>query len=230
MPTALHEERLDAVLQTLLSADVRTVLDLGCGFGELLERLLGAPQFVRIVGIDTSADALAQARRRLPRVDRLSLRHASYAEYDPELAGFDAATLVETIEHIDPDRLSAVESAVFRGYRPRLVVITTPNRDYNPLLGLPEGRLRHRGHRFEWARAKFQTWAKGIARRNGYQPSFHDIGGSIHPILGGPTQMARFARCSRVPAVDAGSGIDCEARERHPPRFAGTMVGLMERA
>ncbi len=196
MPTDLHCERLEAVKQTLLDSGARRILDLGCGSGELLIRLLTEERFQEIVGVDTSLAALEAARREIDKehhsVDgRLKLIHGSYTECNERLRGYDAATLVETIEHIEPTRLSAVESAVFRFCRPQTVVITTPNRDYNALHGGPDHRLRHRDHCFEWGRERFEGWANGLASRNGYAVSFRGIG-PYHPCFGAPTQMATF--------------------------------------
>lgn len=194
--TALHEERLSAVTNALLESGARTVLDLGCGSGALLQRLVREEQFTKIVGVDTSPRALRLAECLLASElsaggDRLSLRCASFADADPELEGFDAAALVEAIEHVPPAHLSRVERAIFSELRPSTVVITTPNREYNVLYGLPAGELRHPDHRFEWDRSRFQAWAGGVAGRNGYRTTFEDIGPG-HPWLGSPTQMAVF--------------------------------------
>ena len=196
MASELHQERLDTVVRRLLDRGASRVLDLGCGPGELLQRLAAHPQFSRIVGIDIDAEALAVARLALG-MDRpdhaggVELRHGSFEETDRELAGFDAATLVETIEHIDPRRLSKVEHAVFAGMRPATVLVTTPNQEYNALHGMVSGQFRHRGHRFEWKRARFQQWARGVAARHGYAVSFSDIG-PVDPLRGSSTQMAQF--------------------------------------
>jgi methylase of polypeptide subunit release factors len=72
MTTALHEERIGAVLHALLDAEARTVLDLGCGAGVLLRRLLDCPQFGRIVGVDAALAALAEAERELLAARRTS--------------------------------------------------------------------------------------------------------------------------------------------------------------
>jgi len=195
--TDLHEERLNKVVQTLLACNVLSVLDLGCGPGELLMRLAGERQFTTIVGIDTSHEALAVARARLSFHDegftdrKMSLCLASYTSLDENFCGFDAAVLVETIEHVAPQRLSAVETAVFAGCRPKTVIVTTPNREYNVLHGIPDGVLRHPDHRFEWTRDKFRRWAAGVARRNSYQVVFEDIG-AFDPRHGSSTQMATF--------------------------------------
>jgi hypothetical protein len=123
--------------------------------------------------------------------ERVRLLHASFAQSDERLTGFDAATLVETIEHIDPGRLSAVEQAVFGYYRPRVVLVTTPNADYNVLHGIPPGVFRHSDHRFEWGRTRFRQWAMNVAKRNAYAVIFIDIG-EPDPELGSSTQMAVF--------------------------------------
>jgi len=197
--TSLHKLRLDKVVATLLGSGAETVLDLGCGPGELLVRLASEPQFKRIVGMDTSLETLGAARQRLGLVSdgssasRICLWQASFTSCVAEFAGFDAAVLLETIEHVEPSRLSAVEHAVFTEYHPRLVLLTTPNFEYNQLHGLRPGALRHRDHRFEWTRAKFQSWSEGVARRNGYQVVFDAIG-PVDARRGSSTQMATFTR------------------------------------
>jgi len=146
------------------------------------------------------------AQRRLEEVARdagfVAAYDAALAAYDAyhaprapdaRFAGFDAAALVETIEHIDAHRLSSVERAVFGSFRPATVVITTPNSEYNPIHGAPAGSFRHPDHRFEWPRAKFRDWARGVAGRNGYRAAFGDIG-EPDPDLGSPTQMAVLSR------------------------------------
>jgi 3' terminal RNA ribose 2'-O-methyltransferase Hen1 len=198
LTSELHEERLETVVAALVRSGARSVLDLGCGAGELLVRLAREKQFLRIVGIDVSLEALlrAQALVKAPLGEtgsRISLLQGSFAKPDGRLEGFDAAALVETIEHIDPERLSTVEHAVFRCSRPATVIVTTPNRDYNVLHNMPEGARRHPDHRFEWGRPKFRSWAFGLAQRNGYAVQFDDIG-EVDPVLGGSTQMAVFRR------------------------------------
>jgi small RNA 2'-O-methyltransferase len=194
--TLLHVGRLDAVVAELLASGATSVLDLGCGPGELLLRLRAHPQFVRLLGIDIDERVLADARFALGidwlRPDpRLSVHLGSFEELDRELKGFDAAVMLETIEHIDLGHLPRVERAVFAGMHPRLLLVTTPNQEYNVLHGVAAGRKRHPGHHFEWTRAQFQHWASGVAQRHGYSVSFSDLG-PPDPVRGSSTQMARF--------------------------------------
>ncbi len=196
MSTLLHVERLDAVVGELLAGGATRVLDLGCGPGELLLRLRAHPQFVQLLGIDIDERALADARSALgldwlQPEPRLSVRLGSFEEVDAELKGFDAAVMLETIEHIAPGHLPRVERAVFGGMHPRLLLVTTPNQEYNVLHGMPAGSKRHPGHHFEWTRAQFQRWANGVAQRHGYSVSFSDLG-PPDPVRGSSTQMAKF--------------------------------------
>ena len=198
MSTDLHELRLETVLRHALASGASSVLDLGCGDGELLVRLACERQFTRIVGIDISMQALAAARVLLAldsaqAAGRIELLHASFAEADDRLTGFDLAVMLETIEHVDPARLSLVERAVFGAYRPSMVIVTTPNQEYNVFHGMAPGTFRHPDHRFEWNRARFRRWSDGVAQRNGYAVRFSDIG-DHDPVLGASTQMARFQR------------------------------------
>ena len=187
--TWMHDQRLEAVLGALRSVGAETIVDLGCGDGPLLVRLAHEAAIRRIVGVDVSAEALDALRKRLADAPeeircKVELRHGSMTEAGEALTGFDAAILVETIEHIEPDRLSQVERAVFRAMRPGSVIITTPNSDFNALLGVPGHRLRHRDHRFEWGSARFRAWAGGVAKRNGYEVACENVGGG--------TQMGVF--------------------------------------
>ena len=187
--TWMHDQRIEAVMAGLRSVGAETIVDLGCGDGPLLVRLAHEPAIRRIVGVDVSANALDALRTCLADAPedvrcKVELRHASMTEAGPGLAGFDAAILVETIEHVEPDRLSLVERAVFRDMRPASAIITTPNSDFNALLGVPGHRMRHRDHRFEWGSAKFRAWAGGVAQRNGYDLTCENVAGG--------TQMAMF--------------------------------------
>jgi 3' terminal RNA ribose 2'-O-methyltransferase Hen1 len=196
MTTWYHDERLAAVLQAIRDSGAASVLDLGCGSGDLLVRLLDDPALTRLTALDLSAEALERLRARLgPRTadPRLTLLHGTMTKADPTLAGHDCAVLVETIEHLSPSELPALDYVVFATLRPATVIVTTPNAEFNPLLGVPAHRFRHPGHRFEWGRARFGQWAGDTARRHGYTVALHAIAGQ-HPDLGGASQMAVFTR------------------------------------
>jgi 3' terminal RNA ribose 2'-O-methyltransferase Hen1 len=195
----LAAERLQSVLAAIKGAGARRVLDLGCGEGRLLKLLMSESAFQEIVGMDVSSRALEVAYDRL-RLDRLPvhqqgrvrLMQGSLVYRDERLAGYDAAAVVEVIEHLDPPRLAAFERVVFAFARPGTVVLTTPNADYNVKWeGLRAGEYRHRDHRFEWTRAQFQHWADEVARRHGYAVRCLPIGPE-DPQVGPPTQMAVF--------------------------------------
>lgn len=200
-PLSLNEQRLGAVVAALKSADARSVLDLGCGEGNLLRVLMKDRTFERLVGVDASHRALEVAARRL-RLDRLperqaeriTLIHGALTYRDRRLEGFDAGALVEVIEHVDLDRLPALERILFECTRPLTVVVSTPNVEYNVLFeNLQAGKLRHRDHRFEWTRDEFAAWCDRCSERWGYAVRRLPVGPG-HEVHGAPTQMAVFTR------------------------------------
>jgi 3' terminal RNA ribose 2'-O-methyltransferase Hen1 len=204
---SLNEQRLASVLAVLRGSGARRVVDLGCGEGRLLKILLDDRQFEEIVGMDVSYRALEIASNRL-RLDRMPERqrqrirliHGSLMYRDSRLTGFDAAAVVEVIEHLDPPRLAAFERVVFEFARPATIALTTPNAEYNIRWAtLPAGRFRHRDHRFEWKRDEFSAWASGIGDRFGYDARFLPVGPE-DPEVGAPTQMCVFTRHG-VPAL-----------------------------
>ncbi|KAA5826118.1 3' terminal RNA ribose 2'-O-methyltransferase Hen1 [Saccharopolyspora hirsuta] len=195
----LAVQRRGSVLAVLKASGARRVLDLGCGGGALLADLVKEPSFTEIVGVDVSTRALELAERRFQRLperqrDRLVLRQSALTYVDAELAGYDAAVLMEVVEHVDPTRLPALEHAVFAAARPGTVVVTTPNVEYNVRFeGLPAGRFRHPDHRFEWTRAQFREWTGGVAERHGYAVEHLPVG-PVDPQVGPPTQLAVLTR------------------------------------
>ncbi|WP_329425096.1 3' terminal RNA ribose 2'-O-methyltransferase Hen1 [Streptomyces sp. NBC_01268] len=200
-PVPLAEQRREAILGALRAADAARVLDLGCGQGQLVQELLKDVRFTDVVGVDVSARALSVAARRL-RLERMGERQAgrvtllqgSLTYTDKRLTGYDAAVLSEVIEHLDLPRLPALEYAVFGSARPRTVLVTTPNVEYNVRWEtLPAGHVRHGDHRFEWTRAEFRTWAADVAASYGYEVGFVPVGPD-DPEVGPPTQMAVFTR------------------------------------
>jgi len=188
---SLRDQRLGSVQAVLKASGAKRVLDLGCGAGALLQRL-ARDGYEELVGVDVSATALEQADRRLKGAVKLIQSPLTYR--DKRLRGYDAAALVEVIEHLDPPRLEAAELNVFASARPKTVVVTTPNAEYNRIWEtLPAGEFRHADHRFEWTRAQFAEWAAGVADRHGYRVRHLPIGPE-DPEAGPPTQMAVFER------------------------------------
>jgi 2-polyprenyl-3-methyl-5-hydroxy-6-metoxy-1,4-benzoquinol methylase len=191
--------RREAVHAALKDVGGARVLDLGCGGGALLGVLLRDGYFTEIVGVDVSVSALKYAARKL-RLDRqpervarrLTLKQGALTYTDASLKGYDAAALMEVVEHVDPPRLGALEHAVFGAARPGAVVVTTPNAEYNVRYeNLEAGRMRHRDHRFEWTREEFSAWAGRVGAEHGYSVEYRPVG-EADPELGPPTQMAVF--------------------------------------
>jgi 3' terminal RNA ribose 2'-O-methyltransferase Hen1 len=172
-------------------------MDLGCGEGRFLALAAQDRRFTSLAGMDVSHLALKRARDRLKldqagdyARERLTLFQGSLIYRDARLEGYEAATVLEVVEHLDPPRLAAFERVLFEFARPPLVVLTTPNRDYNEKYQLDGPR--HPDHRFEWSRDEFRLWAGEVAGRHGYRAEVSEIV-ERDPALGGPTQMGVFS-------------------------------------
>ena len=207
-PIRLNDQRMERVVALLRETGAQTVLDLGCGEGRLLRELLKVPGLRRIAGVEVAPRVLAAAGDRL-RLDhmpdikrqRIELLQGSLVYRDDRLKGFDAAAVVEVIEHMDAERLPAFEAALFGHARPGAVIVTTPNREYNALFeGMEPGAMRHPDHRFEWTRAEFRHWAESVAQAHDYAVRFDGIG-SEDATHGHPTQVAVFARAEDARAA-----------------------------
>jgi 3' terminal RNA ribose 2'-O-methyltransferase Hen1 len=200
---SLQERRMETVTNLVSSLRVKTIVDLGCGEGQLLWRLLRLSPLERVVGMDVSVRSLERASDRLkldsmlPRQRaRIELLHGSLLYRDERLSGFDAAAVIEVVEHLDPPRLSAFERVLFEAARPTYVIVTTPNREYNVKFeGLEPGAFRHSDHRFEWTREEFQTWCRRQCERFGYGVEYLPVGDD-DALTGPPTQLALFSRAA----------------------------------
>ncbi|NES14460.1 MULTISPECIES: 3' terminal RNA ribose 2'-O-methyltransferase Hen1 [Micromonospora] len=204
---SLAVRRREAVLAALRDSGASRVLDLGCGGGALLTALVADRRFTEVVGTDVSSQALTLAARRLRldrlperQRDRITLRQSALTYRDDRLRGYDAAVLMEVVEHLDPPRLPALEDAVFGHARPGTVVVTTPNVEYNVRYeGLGAGRFRHADHRFEWTRAEFAAWVERVATSHGYTATIGGVGDE-DPEVGSPTQIAVLSRKEEMSA------------------------------
>jgi 3' terminal RNA ribose 2'-O-methyltransferase Hen1 len=207
-PMRLNDRRMEKVVELIRQSGVRSVLDLGCGEGRLLRDLLTIPGLDRIVGVEVAPRVLAGAATRLkldrmaePMRRRLELIQGSLTYRDNRLAGFDAAAVIEVIEHMEAERLPAFEAALFGHAKPATIIVTTPNREYNVLFeGMSEGAMRHPDHRFEWTRSEFRHWAESVAGAHGYGVVFGGVGDEDEA-HGHPTQFALFTRSEEARAA-----------------------------
>lgn len=195
---SLHQQRHERVVELVRELKPKSVIDLGCGEGALLRKLMPIQGLQKITGMDVSYYDVEKAIRRLRLDDagpalkeRVQIFHGSLMYKDERLNGYDVATVIEVIEHLDPPRLASFERVVFGHARPQTVIITTPNREYNTLYDLED--LRHTDHRFEWTRAEFATWAEEVAEKYGYKVTYEGLG-EADETHGSPSQMGVFSR------------------------------------
>ncbi|WP_196888668.1 3' terminal RNA ribose 2'-O-methyltransferase Hen1 [Aureivirga sp. CE67] len=196
----LHQERLDVVLRKMKESNVSSVIDLGCGEGKLLKKLIKEPQFKKITGTDVSFNALSFAKEKIyfdklnsRQLERISLFQSSLLYKDTRFSGYDAAAIVEVIEHLEESRLEHFEKAIFEHAKPKKIFLTTPNKEYNiKYEGLENGKFRHNDHRFEWTRNEFENWAEKVAEKYNYEVEFFPIG-EIDEKVGASSQMGVFS-------------------------------------
>ena len=198
-PLSLNQQRFFMVVDTLKKVGAKRLIDLGCGEGKLIKKLLQDSSFTEIVGLDVSYRCLEIAQEKL-HLDRLPLRQrqrikllqGSLTYRDKRMFGYDAATVIEVIEHLDLPRIKAFERVLFEFAHPQTIIITIPNIEYNVKFEtLAAGSLRHKDHRFEWTRKQFQDWGLEVAEKFNYLVEFYPIGHEDSQV-GSPTQMAVF--------------------------------------
>ena len=198
----LNQTRLRTVVDQVLASGAKSVIDMGCGEGNLTRLLIREKQLQKVAAFDVSFAALERCNAKL-KVDRLhetlqdklDLFQSSLTYRDKRFEGFDCACVIEVVEHMDISRLTAFTRVLFEFAAPRTVILTTPNVEYNVNYEhMKESALRHSDHRFEWNRAQFADWADGVCDKYSYKVDIKEIGDSDDD-SGTPTQMGVFTRC-----------------------------------
>lgn len=112
---------------------------------------------------------------------------------------------------MEEDQACLFGDVVLSSFRPRILIISTPNYEYNVVLqrsnpasqeqeesdeksSLPSCRFRNHDHKFEWTRKQFNCWASDLAARHNYNVEFGGVGGSADVEPGFASQIAVFIR------------------------------------
>ncbi|NXN34847.1 HENMT methyltransferase, partial [Rhinoptilus africanus] len=197
----LYKQRYQFIKDLVGKYKPKKVADLGCADCTLLWMLKFCSCIEVLAGLDICASVMKEKMHRLSplpgdylqpaeRSLTVTLHHGSVAHKDPCMLGFDLVTCIELIEHLEQSELKKFPDVVFGFMSPSIVVISTPNSEFNPLL--PGVTLfRHPDHKFEWNRAQFQSWALEAARHYDYSVEFTGVG---HP----PTGMENVGFCTQI--------------------------------
>ncbi|KAL9452885.1 hypothetical protein AB3S75_008634 [Citrus x aurantiifolia] len=219
----LSKQRVEYALQHIKESCATTLVDFGCGSGSLLDSLLDYPTALeKIVGVDISQKSLSRAAKiihsklskkldaAVPCTDVKSavLYDGSVTVFDSRLHGFDIGTCLEVIEHMEEDEASQFGNIVLSSFRPRILIVSTPNYEYNAILQkssstiqeddpdektqLQSCKFRNHDHKFEWTRDQFNCWATELAARHNYSVEFSGVGGSGDREPGFASQIAVF--------------------------------------
>ena len=171
---------------------------MGSGEGKLSVKLGFVEGVKEVLAVEPSEYMTLQAMKRYENlVGKAGFVHptqmwGSLFYYDERLKNKDCMILCEVIEHIDEERLPKILKMIFEEYRPKALIITTPNKEYNAVYELNE-HFRHSDHRFEWTRKEFRDWCTKNVTNHPYELLFDQIGES-HEQYGAPTQMCIFKR------------------------------------
>ncbi|XP_074570629.1 small RNA 2'-O-methyltransferase isoform X2 [Curcuma longa] len=217
---SLSKQRVMFAIKHINESSAATLVDFGCGSGSLLDSLLDhATSLEKIVGVDISRKGLTRAAKILHQKlsqnsgTCTSIRHAvlyygSITVPDSHVFGFDIGTCLEVIEHMEEDQASLFGNIALGTFCPRILIVSTPNYEYNPILqrsAAPTSeektapcKFRNHDHRFEWTREQFERWATDLSARHNYHVEFSGVGGSADMEPGFASQIAVFRRNSNL--------------------------------
>ncbi|KAI0236512.1 Small RNA 2'-O-methyltransferase [Lamellibrachia satsuma] len=204
----LSRQRYAHVADILRAERMTRVVDFGCGSCHVFPYLKQVVTIEDITGVDCDRSLLEMKRfavkpllsdfqDRYRRMTPLTMRlfHGSLAQYDSRLCNCEAAILIEVIEHLTVQELAAMPRVLFAEVQPQLIIITTPNAEFNVLFPNFSG-MRHEDHKFEWTRDEFQKWCEVQTLKYGYSVEFDGVGEDPggRRDLGHCSQLAVFHR------------------------------------
>ncbi|WDF55251.1 methyltransferase domain-containing protein [Mucilaginibacter sp. KACC 22063] len=170
-PVDAHQARHEIVLQEIIAKKSRFVLELGCGKGNFITRLNRALPDIQICGIEINLDDFQHATAYFERQIHsglISMVNDSICCFEKWPPGVDCITLNEVIEHLTEQELNQTIKHIFNNVKPEVVIITTPNKNYNKYLKLTEEGFRHPDHRFELSREEFSRFAARVINDHEY--------------------------------------------------------------
>jgi ubiquinone/menaquinone biosynthesis C-methylase UbiE len=142
------------VEELVAASGATTILDVGCGEGYTIERLVSADSDLPIQGLDYDLPALIQAKQNNPHIfyQMGDMRQLPFAA-----DSFELVLCLEVLEHL-PDPFPALEE--LRRVSSRLCLISVPDEPFFMLSNLLRGRNIHAWgndpeHLHKWTAAQF---------------------------------------------------------------------------
>jgi len=221
---AVWEERRNRVINILKKHHCQHIVDLGCGEGRLFQAMKFMPEFRRLVGLDIDISEISKSYERVGPMtyhifsDDPPEEPLEVAIYCGDLTkpfptlrreNCDAITMVEVIEHLPAAALERLPFVLFGFYRPRVIVISTPNREYNKCIkGFDLNTFRHYDHKFEWTRKEFQAWCEEQMRKfDGYEVTYQTVG-RLHPAAEEDFfSVVTYGRCTQIAVFERKPGV-----------------------
>ncbi|MEK4148209.1 3' terminal RNA ribose 2'-O-methyltransferase Hen1 [Robertmurraya sp. FSL W8-0741] len=195
----LNDLRYEKIIDSIRQIPFKdSIVDFGSGEGKLSVQLGFIEGVKEILAVEPSESASIKALKRYEKMARKEnflmpeQIIGSLFYFDERLKNKDIVILCEVIEHIDKHRLPKIMKTILNDYKPKVVMITTPNQEYNKVYKMNE-EYRHPDHRFEWTRDEFREWCEIQNGKNDYELTFDGIG-EEHELYGTPTQMCLFMR------------------------------------
>ncbi|MBU5353500.1 methyltransferase domain-containing protein [Paenibacillus barcinonensis] len=200
-PVRLNELRYRAITDIVASLpNKRRIVDMGAGEGKLSARLAYIPGVEMIAAVEPSGQSRLRAKERFARLqDRAGVKAVPEAMlgslfyFDEQMQHMDVMILCEVIEHVEEYRLDRIMDTILNEYRPEVLLVTTPNKEYNEVYEMEQKQLRHQDHRFEWTREQFSMRCAQWAEKGDYAYGISGIGEHKEG-FGQPTQLVKFSR------------------------------------
>ena len=191
-------DRFKLVKSLLNGLDIKNLLEIGCGNGLFLLYYLKNNDNITLknyLGVDLIEKDLNTFRNSLINFNsqinffkddinvKLILNDFNNLKFSDNFANnsdvYEAYLLIEVIEHLDDKDYDSFINLTFNVFKPKYVILTTPNYSFNHRFISRPTKYRHDDHKFEFNLKEFKEFCSNIERTYNYTYKFGGLGEAI---------------------------------------------------
>ena len=152
-------QRFKTIISVLANYDINSIIEFGCGNGYFIPMLISQNKYSKIAAIDKNEKKINKLKSKYKDV---IFYNGSFLKENNEFRQYDCIIGIEIIEHLFEDEINVLSKIIFSKIKPKVIIFTTPNIEYNINLPILHGGFRNIDHKFEFNPKELNQYGKSI--------------------------------------------------------------------